>query len=51
LTVSISTSEALPFVGQIERAERNITVGVLADVAAALNVDPADLLRDMERLT
>ena len=38
------------FVGQIERAERNITVGVLADVAAALNVDPADLLRDVERL-
>ena len=39
------------FVGQIERAERNMTVGVLADVAEALNVEPADLLRDVERLT
>lgn len=34
------------YIGSIERSERNITVSTLEALAAALNVDAADLLRE-----
>jgi transcriptional regulator with XRE-family HTH domain len=34
------------YIGAIERATVSISITVLAQVAAALNLEPADLLRD-----
>lgn len=33
------------FVGSVERSERNLSVDNLARLAAALNIEPSDLLR------
>jgi transcriptional regulator with XRE-family HTH domain len=39
------------YVGAIERAEENLTLRTLDKLAKALNVHPADLLRERHRTT
>lgn len=37
------------YIGAIERATVSISITVLAQIAAALNLEPAELLRDQQR--
>ena len=37
------------YIGAVERGERNVTLATLSKIAAALKVDPLDLLGEPER--
>jgi len=37
------------YVGSVERSERNISIDNIAKLAAALEVDPSDLMKDWRR--